>query len=102
MSVFSLVLYINQRLKPLQLNSAHHGAPFFSIQRRAAVKTQESVEPPLVTKTTSAKVSLPDRSRRNRRSSSHSSSENDSKAVSTSPGRSHRHPLSSHRFVDEG
>ncbi|XP_029700101.1 bromodomain and WD repeat-containing protein 3 isoform X2 [Takifugu rubripes] len=53
--------------------------------RRAAVKTQESVEPPLVTNTTSAKVSLPDRSRRNRRSSSHSSSEDDSKAVSTSP-----------------
>lgn len=56
-------------------------------QRRAAVKTQETVEPPSATKTTSAKVSLPDRSRRNRWRPSHSSSEDDCKAVSTSPGR---------------
>lgn len=46
------------------------------------------MEPPSATKTTSAKVSLPDRSRRNRWRPSHSSSEDDSKAVSTSPGRS--------------
>lgn len=57
-------------------------------QRRAAVKTQGKVEPPTATKTTSAKVSLPDRSRRNRRSSRPSSSEEDSKAASSSPGRS--------------
>ncbi|KAM9359280.1 bromodomain and WD repeat-containing protein 3 [Symphorus nematophorus] len=57
-------------------------------QKRAAVKTQEKVEPTSVTKSTSAKVSVPERVRRSRSSSSgHSSSEDDSgsKAASSTP-----------------
>uniref|UniRef100_A0A8C4GVS9 Bromodomain and WD repeat domain containing 1 n=1 Tax=Dicentrarchus labrax TaxID=13489 RepID=A0A8C4GVS9_DICLA len=54
---------------------------------RAAVKTQEKVEPTSVTKSTSAKVSVPERARRSQSSSSgHSSSEDDSKAASSTPG----------------
>lgn len=70
----------------------------FCSQRRAAVKTQETVELPSVTKTTSAKVSLPDRSRRNRRSSTRSSSEDDSKAGSSSPGTTRAQPLAFQGF----
>lgn len=59
----------------------------FSSQKRAAVKTQEKVEPTSVTKSTSAKVSVPERTRRSQSSSpSHSSSEDESKAASSSPG----------------
>lgn len=61
----------------------------FSSQKRAAVKTQEKVESMSVTKSTSAKVSVPERARRSRSSSSgHSSSEDDSasKAASSTPG----------------
>uniref|UniRef100_A0A8C4GY98 Bromodomain and WD repeat domain containing 1 n=1 Tax=Dicentrarchus labrax TaxID=13489 RepID=A0A8C4GY98_DICLA len=55
--------------------------------KRAAVKTQEKVEPTSVTKSTSAKVSVPERARRSQSSSSgHSSSEDDSKAASSTPG----------------
>ncbi|XP_056229345.1 bromodomain and WD repeat-containing protein 3 [Seriola aureovittata] len=57
-------------------------------QKRAAVKTQEKVESTSVTKSTSAKVSVPERARRSRSSSSgHSSSEDDSgsKAASSTP-----------------
>ncbi|KAK2847016.1 hypothetical protein Q5P01_010015 [Channa striata] len=55
--------------------------------KRAAVKTQEKVEPLSVTKSTSAKVSVPERTRRSRSSSGHSSSEDDSvsKAASSTP-----------------
>uniref|UniRef100_A0A671USL8 Bromodomain and WD repeat domain containing 1 n=1 Tax=Sparus aurata TaxID=8175 RepID=A0A671USL8_SPAAU len=61
-----------------------------SSQKRAAVKTQEKVESTSVTKSTSAKVSVPERARRSRRSSSgHSSSEDDSKAASSTPGTKH-------------
>ncbi|XP_073339421.1 bromodomain and WD repeat-containing protein 3 isoform X2 [Pagrus major] len=57
-----------------------------SSQKRAAVKTQEKVESTSVTKSTSAKVSVPERARRSRSSSSgHSSSEDDSKAASSTP-----------------
>lgn len=52
-----------------------------SNQKRGAVKTQEKVETS-VTKSTSAKVSVPERARRSRSSSS----EDDSKAASSSPG----------------
>ncbi|XP_042342206.1 bromodomain and WD repeat-containing protein 3 isoform X2 [Plectropomus leopardus] len=59
-----------------------------SSHKRAAVKTQEKVEPTSVTKSTSAKVSVPERVRRSRSSSSgHSSSDDDSgsKAASSTP-----------------
>ncbi|XP_068564112.1 bromodomain and WD repeat-containing protein 3 isoform X2 [Cebidichthys violaceus] len=57
-----------------------------SSQKKAAVKTQEKVESTSVTKSTSAKVSVPERARRSRRSSSgHSSSDDDSKAASSTP-----------------
>uniref|UniRef100_UPI003AAF57AB bromodomain and WD repeat-containing protein 3 n=1 Tax=Centroberyx gerrardi TaxID=166262 RepID=UPI003AAF57AB len=62
--------------------------PLFSSHKRAAVKTQEKVESTSVTKSTSAKVSVPERVRRSRGSSSgHSSSEDDmgSKAASSTP-----------------
>uniref|UniRef100_A0A4W6D1F9 Bromodomain and WD repeat domain containing 1 n=1 Tax=Lates calcarifer TaxID=8187 RepID=A0A4W6D1F9_LATCA len=62
---------------------------FLISQKRAAVKTQEKVESTSVTKSTSAKVSVPERARRSRSSSSgHSSSEDDSvsKAASSTPG----------------
>uniref|UniRef100_A0A8C9ZUY5 Bromodomain and WD repeat domain containing 1 n=1 Tax=Sander lucioperca TaxID=283035 RepID=A0A8C9ZUY5_SANLU len=50
-----------------------------SSQKRAAVKTQGKVESTSVTKSTSAKVSVPERARRSRSSSSgHSSSDDDS------------------------
>uniref|UniRef100_A0A665TV18 Bromodomain and WD repeat domain containing 1 n=1 Tax=Echeneis naucrates TaxID=173247 RepID=A0A665TV18_ECHNA len=58
-------------------------------QKRAAVKTQEKVESTIVTKSTSVKVSVPERARSRRSSSSgHSSSEDDSgsKAASSTPG----------------
>lgn len=61
----------------------------FRSQKRAAAKTQEKVESTSVTKSTSAKVSAPERARRSRSSSSgHSSSEDDSgsKAASSTPG----------------
>ncbi|XP_053177335.1 bromodomain and WD repeat-containing protein 3 [Scomber japonicus] len=57
-------------------------------QKRAAHKTQEKVESTSVTKSTSAKVSVPERTRRSRNSSSgHSSSDDDSgsKAASSTP-----------------
>uniref|UniRef100_A0A3P8USI4 Bromodomain and WD repeat domain containing 1 n=1 Tax=Cynoglossus semilaevis TaxID=244447 RepID=A0A3P8USI4_CYNSE len=58
-------------------------------QKKAAVKTQEKVEVISVTKSTSAKVSAPERARRSRSSSSgHSSSEDESKAASTSESES--------------
>uniref|UniRef100_A0A671UR38 Bromodomain and WD repeat domain containing 1 n=1 Tax=Sparus aurata TaxID=8175 RepID=A0A671UR38_SPAAU len=64
--------------------------PSASSRFRAAVKTQEKVESTSVTKSTSAKVSVPERARRSRRSSSgHSSSEDDSKAASSTPGTKH-------------
>uniref|UniRef100_A0A669EPS6 Bromodomain and WD repeat domain containing 1 n=1 Tax=Oreochromis niloticus TaxID=8128 RepID=A0A669EPS6_ORENI len=59
------------------------------LQKKAAVKTQEKVESVSVTKTTSAKVSVPERARRSRSSSSgHSSSEDDSgsKGASSTSG----------------
>ncbi|XP_034722866.1 bromodomain and WD repeat-containing protein 3 isoform X1 [Etheostoma cragini] len=59
-----------------------------SSQKRAAVKTQGKVESTSVTKSTSAKVSVPERARRSRSSSSgHSSSDDDSgsKAASSTP-----------------
>ncbi|XP_034403808.1 bromodomain and WD repeat-containing protein 3 isoform X2 [Cyclopterus lumpus] len=59
-----------------------------SSQKKAAVKTQEKVESTSVTKSTSAKVSVPERARRSRRSSlGHSSSDDDSgsKAASSTP-----------------
>ncbi|XP_030007985.1 bromodomain and WD repeat-containing protein 1 isoform X2 [Sphaeramia orbicularis] len=53
--------------------------PGTASQKRPAVKTQEKVETTSVTKSTSAKVSVPERARRSRGSSSgHSSSEDDS------------------------
>lgn len=58
----------------------------FSSQKRAAVQTQEKVESTSVTKSTSAKVSVPERARRSRRSSSGHSSSEDSKAASSTPG----------------
>lgn len=66
----------------------------FSSQKRAAVKTQEKAESASVTKSTSAKVSVPERAR-SRRSSSpgRSSSEDDSKAASSSPGTKDTLPL---------
>ncbi|MEQ2160520.1 hypothetical protein GOODEAATRI_000037 [Goodea atripinnis] len=57
-------------------------------QKRSAVKTQEKLESMSVTKSTSAKVSVPERARRSRgRSSGRSSSEDDSgsKAASSTP-----------------
>uniref|UniRef100_A0A8D3C4A2 Bromodomain and WD repeat domain containing 1 n=1 Tax=Scophthalmus maximus TaxID=52904 RepID=A0A8D3C4A2_SCOMX len=60
-----------------------------SVQKRAAVKTQEKVETSSMTKSTSAKVSVPERARRNRRSSTGRSSSSDdsaSKAASSTPG----------------
>lgn len=69
---------------------------FFSpSQKKAAVKTQEKVESVSVTKTTSAKVSVPERARRSRSSSSgHSSSEDDSgsKGASSTSGTDIRAP----------
>ncbi|XP_069003747.1 bromodomain and WD repeat-containing protein 3 [Embiotoca jacksoni] len=59
-----------------------------SSHKRAAVKTQEKVESASVTKSTSAKVSVPERARRSRSSSSgHSSSEDESgsKGASSTP-----------------
>lgn len=64
-------------------------------QKKAAVKTQEKVESVSVTKTTSAKVSAPERARRSRSSSSgHSSSEDDSgsKGASSTSGTDIRAP----------
>uniref|UniRef100_A0A667Y4L5 Bromodomain and WD repeat domain containing 1 n=1 Tax=Myripristis murdjan TaxID=586833 RepID=A0A667Y4L5_9TELE len=61
----------------------------FSSQKKTAVKTQEKVESMSVTKSTSAKVSVPERVTRSRSSrSGHSSSEGDSasKAASSTPG----------------
>uniref|UniRef100_A0A8C9ZUQ4 Bromodomain and WD repeat domain containing 1 n=1 Tax=Sander lucioperca TaxID=283035 RepID=A0A8C9ZUQ4_SANLU len=56
-----------------------------SSQKRAAVKTQGKVESTSVTKSTSAKVSVPERARRSRSSSSgHSSSDDDSGSKSLS------------------
>uniref|UniRef100_A0A667YEG9 Bromodomain and WD repeat domain containing 1 n=1 Tax=Myripristis murdjan TaxID=586833 RepID=A0A667YEG9_9TELE len=58
-------------------------------QKKTAVKTQEKVESMSVTKSTSAKVSVPERVTRSRSSrSGHSSSEGDSasKAASSTPG----------------
>lgn len=71
--------------------------PFFfsPSQKKAAVKTQEKVESVSVTKTTSAKVSVPERARRSRSSSSgHSSSEDDSgsKGASSTSGTDIRAP----------
>lgn len=70
--------------------------PFFPpSQKKAAVKTQEKVESVSVTKTTSAKVSVPERARRSRSSSSgHSSSEDDSgsKGASSTSGTDIRGP----------
>lgn len=70
--------------------------PFFSpSQKKAAAKTQEKVESVSVTKTTSAKVSVPERARRSRSSSSgHSSSEDDSgsKGASSTSGTDIRAP----------
>ncbi|XP_026176121.1 bromodomain and WD repeat-containing protein 3 isoform X2 [Mastacembelus armatus] len=54
--------------------------------KRPAVKTQEKVESVSVTKSTSAKVSVPERARSRRSSSSgHSSTEDDFKAASSTP-----------------
>uniref|UniRef100_A0A665TVY9 Bromodomain and WD repeat domain containing 1 n=1 Tax=Echeneis naucrates TaxID=173247 RepID=A0A665TVY9_ECHNA len=63
--------------------------PTTTTRSRAAVKTQEKVESTIVTKSTSVKVSVPERARSRRSSSSgHSSSEDDSgsKAASSTPG----------------
>ncbi|XP_037631117.1 bromodomain and WD repeat-containing protein 3 [Sebastes umbrosus] len=57
-------------------------------QKRPAQKTQEKVEPTSMTKSTSAKVSVPERPRRSRRrGSGHNSSDDDSgsKAASSTP-----------------
>uniref|UniRef100_A0A8C6P815 Bromodomain and WD repeat domain containing 1 n=1 Tax=Nothobranchius furzeri TaxID=105023 RepID=A0A8C6P815_NOTFU len=62
---------------------------FFLRHKKPAVKTQEKLESVFLTKSTSAKVSVPERARRSRSSSSgHSSSEEDSssKAASSTPG----------------
>jgi len=74
---------------------------FFSTsQKKAAAKTQEKVESTSVTKSTSAKVSVPERARRSRRSRrgslGHSSSDDDSgpKAASSTPGTKETLPLS--------
>ncbi|XP_067364956.1 bromodomain and WD repeat-containing protein 3 isoform X2 [Channa argus] len=67
--------------------------------KRAAVKTQEKVEPLSVTKSTSAKVSVPERTRGRRSSSSgHSSSEDDSvsKAASSTPVNNRDFPSTHH------
>uniref|UniRef100_A0A1A8I7N1 Bromodomain and WD repeat domain containing 1 n=1 Tax=Nothobranchius kuhntae TaxID=321403 RepID=A0A1A8I7N1_NOTKU len=59
-----------------------------SSHKKAAVKTQEKLESVFLTKSTSAKVSVPERARRSRSSSSgHSSSEEESssKAASSTP-----------------
>uniref|UniRef100_A0A673CHW5 Bromodomain and WD repeat domain containing 1 n=1 Tax=Sphaeramia orbicularis TaxID=375764 RepID=A0A673CHW5_9TELE len=64
-------------------------------QKRPAVKTQEKVETTSVTKSTSAKVSVPERARRSRGSSSgHSSSEDDSGSKAASSTSGTREPLS--------
>lgn len=68
------------------------------------MKTQEKVETATVTKPTSSKVSDPERARRGRSSSrGHSSSEDESKAASSSPGRrsTFDHRLKSHKTVAE-
>uniref|UniRef100_A0A8C2X8P2 Bromodomain and WD repeat domain containing 1 n=1 Tax=Cyclopterus lumpus TaxID=8103 RepID=A0A8C2X8P2_CYCLU len=73
-----------------------------SSQKKAAVKTQEKVESTSVTKSTSAKVSVPERARRSRRSSlGHSSSDDDSgsKAASSTPGTKEALPLSQFLIV---
>uniref|UniRef100_A0A8C2XC13 Bromodomain and WD repeat domain containing 1 n=1 Tax=Cyclopterus lumpus TaxID=8103 RepID=A0A8C2XC13_CYCLU len=75
---------------------------FFPSQKKAAVKTQEKVESTSVTKSTSAKVSVPERARRSRRSSlGHSSSDDDSgsKAASSTPGTKEALPLSQFLIV---
>uniref|UniRef100_A0A8D0D7S8 Bromodomain and WD repeat domain containing 1 n=1 Tax=Sander lucioperca TaxID=283035 RepID=A0A8D0D7S8_SANLU len=73
--------------KKIQSRPAHLCFPVHV--HRAAVKTQGKVESTSVTKSTSAKVSVPERARRSRSSSSgHSSSDDDSgsKAASSTPG----------------
>ncbi|XP_068173110.1 bromodomain and WD repeat-containing protein 3 [Antennarius striatus] len=71
--------------KKTQQQQDHPSSTTRSVQKRAAVKTQEKVELASVTKSTSAKVSVPERARRSRSSSSgHSSSEEESKAASSS------------------
>uniref|UniRef100_A0A8C2X5J6 Bromodomain and WD repeat domain containing 1 n=1 Tax=Cyclopterus lumpus TaxID=8103 RepID=A0A8C2X5J6_CYCLU len=70
--------------------------------KSTAVKTQEKVESTSVTKSTSAKVSVPERARRSRRSSlGHSSSDDDSgsKAASSTPGTKEALPLSQFLIV---
>ncbi|XP_028274720.1 bromodomain and WD repeat-containing protein 3 [Parambassis ranga] len=76
----------SQRFRKKAQQQEHPAAT--ASQKRAAVKTQEKVESMSVTKSTSTKVSAPERARRSRSSSSgHSSSEDDSgsKAASTTP-----------------
>uniref|UniRef100_A0A673CB81 Bromodomain and WD repeat domain containing 1 n=1 Tax=Sphaeramia orbicularis TaxID=375764 RepID=A0A673CB81_9TELE len=69
--------------------------PGTASQKRPAVKTQEKVETTSVTKSTSAKVSVPERARRSRGSSSgHSSSEDDSGSKAASSTSGTREPLS--------
>uniref|UniRef100_A0A671USL1 Bromodomain and WD repeat domain containing 1 n=1 Tax=Sparus aurata TaxID=8175 RepID=A0A671USL1_SPAAU len=76
--------------KKMQQQDQPSASSRFQSEQRAAVKTQEKVESTSVTKSTSAKVSVPERARRSRRSSSgHSSSEDDSKAASSTPGTKH-------------
>ncbi|XP_041659062.1 bromodomain and WD repeat-containing protein 3 isoform X2 [Cheilinus undulatus] len=54
-------------------------------QKRAALKTQEKMEPMSSTKSTSAKVSVPERTKRSLSSSSGHSSSDDSKGASSTP-----------------
>uniref|UniRef100_I3JDB2 Bromodomain and WD repeat domain containing 1 n=1 Tax=Oreochromis niloticus TaxID=8128 RepID=I3JDB2_ORENI len=77
----------SQRFRKKILQQQDH--PDTTTRSKAAVKTQEKVESVSVTKTTSAKVSVPERARRSRSSSSgHSSSEDDSgsKGASSTSG----------------
>uniref|UniRef100_A0AAQ5Z218 Bromo domain-containing protein n=1 Tax=Amphiprion ocellaris TaxID=80972 RepID=A0AAQ5Z218_AMPOC len=79
----------SQRFRKKMQQQDQPSAPTRSVQKRAALKTQEKVESTSVTKSTSAKVSVPERAGRSRSSSSgHSSSDDDSgsKGASSTPG----------------
>ncbi|XP_023155295.2 bromodomain and WD repeat-containing protein 3 isoform X1 [Amphiprion ocellaris] len=76
----------SQRFRKKMQQQDQPSAP--TSQKRAALKTQEKVESTSVTKSTSAKVSVPERAGRSRSSSSgHSSSDDDSgsKGASSTP-----------------
>nr|XP_043888141.1 bromodomain and WD repeat-containing protein 3 isoform X2 [Solea senegalensis] len=87
-SEYKTAIKSNDRLRRSQRfrKKMQQDHPSATSQKKAAVKSQEKVEISSLTKSTSAKVSAPERARRSRSSSSgHSSSEDDSKAASSTP-----------------